>query len=583
MITAQKSSPNRHIALLAIVFIGFIIFTPIAKAETVKLKNGKIIENCTIHRDGGKIIIEVQGSKLTLPEAAVEILGNSAAPATKALSSADLKDPVALKNNLESELLAAENKCDAEGKSALTKISEDAQYQTTLMRHELLRICDAKKLTEFLADKNNHEFLLRLLNDNEWLRLLLTSGPIKGDPMDVVKYLQTIDQQDPSCLTEPMHKQLAIAIALETADQGKYKNNIAAAVDVYDFYATQYAARELNPIFNDLQAWEMRFVVHRIKRSDLEWYHENVNMPLQRYRGACWQTAYRLRNDFGESIHGRNFYSPWSDKMTWAENVKTHGGVCGSLSTFGTLQAQARGVPAITMGEPGHCAHAIRHARNNWKPSYSLHWKRGLHYSFTERTWQHLLCNEAAYCNEEDNKQAHLHAWQARLHQNKNPQRAFEAWELALAANPIHINFWRECANWMLSSKLAKKKHWLEFTKQAAAALQDYPETAWHLVRIYDRKALKPEMTNDEMIQFYADFHGLVTGKIGPIYWNLPDMMKYQCDTLGKKNNDIAMQLYSKVLPVHSASPDYLPNMITWGQERFGKNEKTRRRIHQNS
>ena len=44
------------------------------------------------------------------------------------------------------------------------------------------------------------------------------------------------------------------------------------------------------------------------------------------------------------------------DSSGEAEKHPTIGGVCGGLSHFGTMAAQAHGIPGYPVGQPGHCA-----------------------------------------------------------------------------------------------------------------------------------------------------------------------------------------------------------------------------------
>ena len=103
----------------------------------------------------------------------------------------------------------------------------------------------------------------------------------------------------------------------------------------------------------------MRFVVgHTWDDKSYEWSNEHVNLPWRRYTDACWAAPYTGNNFFGDTIQGPLFYVPWRDVNTSAENTQVIGGVCGGLSYFGTMAAQAHGIPAYPVGQPGHCAYA---------------------------------------------------------------------------------------------------------------------------------------------------------------------------------------------------------------------------------
>lgn len=105
----------------------------------------------------------------------------------------------------------------------------------------------------------------------------------------------------------------------------------------------------------------------------MEYCLEEVSLPAQGYTGACWYSPYLLNTPFGDSIHGPLYYAPfeggWSSPAAMVRKV---GGVCGSLSNLGASAALANGVPAVTMGEPGHCAYAVLGGEGKWQPAYSL-------------------------------------------------------------------------------------------------------------------------------------------------------------------------------------------------------------------
>ena len=145
-------------------------------------------------------------------------------------------------------------------------------------------------------------------------------------------------------------------------------------------------------MFGALKSWELLFVVGKDwDDASYAWLNDNINIPLARYTDACWAVTYRGESDFGDSIQGPLFYAPWRDLMPMAESVKIHGGVCGSLSTFGATAAAAHGIPAYTCGQPGHCAYAVRLARGKWTggfggPDGGFHtfiWAGNIHYMET--------------------------------------------------------------------------------------------------------------------------------------------------------------------------------------------------------
>lgn len=68
---------------------------------------------------------------------------------------------------------------------------------------------------------------------------------------------------------------------------------------------------------------------------------------------SCWRVRYTLHNKEGVSIHSPGFYQ---GKAATVDTLEKMGGVCGAISKFGVAACRSRGVPATSVGQPGHCA-----------------------------------------------------------------------------------------------------------------------------------------------------------------------------------------------------------------------------------
>ena len=154
-----------------------------------------------------------------------------------------------------------------------------------------------------------------------------------------------------------------------------------------------------------------------------EWALKNVHIPDWQYPASCWRCGYVLDNVYGDSVHGSHYYAPWvgvaTDNHMWlAKNV---GGVCGGLSHFGAASACANGVPALTAGEPGHCAYIVL-VNGKWTPAYSLSWERGLHWiPWDNHTFSSLHLTDDLYAGKNAKKRRLSDAARvlARMYQNK--------------------------------------------------------------------------------------------------------------------------------------------------------------------
>ena len=303
----------------------------------------------------------------------------------------------------------------------------------------------------------------------------------------------------------------------------------------------------------------------------LVWLRDHVKLPVKDYIGACWQAPYRLENVFGDSIHGRNYYAPF-DKMVHAERVRFVGGVCGSLSHYGATAARANGIPAITMGEPGHCAYAVRTARGEWTPAYSLSWERGLHTSLWGCTWTQLVLQEKVLGEKYAADRSSLHLWQARALKDKNPDLADKAYLLVLKAQPLGHPAWLEYAAWLRDSRKLEPLQWKKFHDEALAALAGYPEAAWEVIRIVETAVMK-DVPADERIPFLLSFHNAIAGKDGPVMWALPRALDEQATLLG--NPAAELEFFEQAVALHARSGSWLAPVVAWGSERFGKDGAT--------
>ena len=111
--------------------------------------------------------------------------------------------------------------------------------------------------------------------------------------------------------------------------------------------------------FYKLSTWHLRYVVGSWAEDDeLEWARTNLpNKFLDSSKigeATHEMVPYRLNNDEGVSVHeGAKYYK--NEKVT-LQKMHEIGGVCGAVSRFGAAVSQAHGIPAMPVGQPGHCA-----------------------------------------------------------------------------------------------------------------------------------------------------------------------------------------------------------------------------------
>uniref|UniRef100_UPI003FD8B54E tetratricopeptide repeat protein n=1 Tax=Akkermansia muciniphila TaxID=239935 RepID=UPI003FD8B54E len=369
-------------------------------------------------------------------------------------SSSRLPAPLAQKivsgdfDGLQTELRSTLLKAGEQTKSE-QKLLQNKQYRHLLDIHELLRVTGADKVKAvFSKSAQDAAFIKTFLQDPAWMELYLGAGLIPENSPEGLQILSDIWKADGKSPDFRSYQSLATGLAsvFSTGPMaGRLKTNSANSNPVrrYRIFKKLHQENRLHPGFIKLRPWEMRFVVGSPwDDKSYEWSNEHVNLPWRRYTAACWAAPYTGHNFFGDTIQGPLFYVPWRDLNTTAENTQIIGGVCGGLSYFGTMAAQAHGIPAYPVGQPGHCAYAVRVKRGEWKGGFGGP-DGGMHnHIFGSQAPTSYLLMENVFADNDKADQAYLWAAQARLDEaSGNKDKAIQAWEEALRQPPLHPFF----------------------------------------------------------------------------------------------------------------------------------------------
>ena len=466
----------------------------------------------------------------------------------------------------------------AEDEASLTAAASTTTGRATIARAELRRVA-APAIDEISKTSEGKRFITELEASPELLGDLMYSGPLPDEPGKMLWILHDLWKADRPGLGDPQQRGTAVAVAL-TFGQSKWPRE--QAFSRYKYFRDSHKAGLLHPQYDDLQPWEKRFLVSAGSNgswsgeggwddASLEWLRDNVKLPAKDYTGACWQAPYRLENLFGDSIHGAKYYAPF-EHMIHAKRVREVGGVCGSLSHYGATAARANGIPAITMGEPGHCAYAVRVKRGEWVPSYSLSWQRGLHTSLWGRTWTQLVLQEKVMGENYANARSTAHLYQARAVSKSDRPLAETAYQLALQAQPLNHPAWLEATAFLKESK-PDPATWEACQKAILKALAAYPEAAWQVIASIQPEAMAA-LPEERKIPFLLEFHKAIASQEGPVMWDLESALNTQATSLG---SDVSKQLefFEKVLAEQAGSKSWFAPVIAWGQSKFGKDDAT--------
>ncbi|MBR5185125.1 MAG: discoidin domain-containing protein, partial [Akkermansia sp.] len=259
------------------------------------------------------------------------------------------------------------------------------------------------------------------------------------------------------------------------------------------------------------------------------------------------------------------------------------GCVCGGISHFGAFAAVANGVPALTNGEPGHCAYVLW-LNGTWTPGNTVSWERGLHWQPVLNMWSafsSLHLGSELY-TKLDNDTHMSNVYRVLAHgaaENKKDKMALAYFTDSTSAQPINIAVWQEYNNYLGSHKGGDMKLLSEMQDQMCYLLAPrYPEVvseflgAW----VYP-KMIAAKMPQKDMIPRFHVFWDNIRN-MGPERWRVEkfgrrqiEMMAYQPPPDGKEipppAPERAKPIFKLMMNNLASKVDYLPVMIGWGEE----------------
>ncbi len=481
-----------------------------------------------------------------------------------------------------------------EKKSLMLSLADDSPESHEKVKELNRQLIEAKAekaapwtLDAALNSPQMVELLDRICCDRTWLNQILFSGEC-ARPGRVLAILGEIFKKHPEARRAGVMRDIATATALEYARAGYI---FASAEQRADHFIRNWKAGKLNTGFDKLPFWQMRIVCgakgnHSSGTPEaMQWAVDNLHLPAQKFCGCYWRCGYKLHNIYGESIHGAGYGEPFkgifdNNHYTFTQNV---GGVCGSLSHYGAYAACANGIPAMTAGEPGHCALVVL-VNGKWTPAYSLSWQRGLHWTvwkdmhrFSSLHMQTELMGEKA-ASKTDLSNAYRMVARAFADTN-DKDRASKAYQAAVNVQPLNYLAWREYAEYLKASK-AKQEAWMDFNTRVCDTLSErYPEMSAEILRNF----LYPELAaaassygKNKLEECFLNFWKPVERasrnqeKLEPDAWPVAEMCKAQLDIMKKLGGDekqVTLDFYTLLLTNTFVNRIYAPKVLAWGTE----------------
>lgn len=392
--------------------------------------------------------------------------------------------------------------------------------QQELLVQRMHQLAGSETIESMRADASGLEFLSVLESDNQWLHMVLDSGPVHNGDV-VLGFLRDRWVDDPSLSETVVEQSMTTACALA---MGMRELDPEWMHQRLDWFLAAWKDDRLNSGFGDLTTFERRFLARGLQRTRwttaeaLEYLQSQVCLPRAMYAKAAWRAPYRGHSAFGDTVQGPMYYMPFRDVFgSDAEMAIEVGGVCGSLSHVGAAAAIASGIPALTMGEPGHCAYAVHTTPHEWAPAYSLHWKRSIHTTMSRATWPSLVLSQLAHDNVQQASEAGDLLRRARWFDTHDQVAdADSAFRSACRANPYDESIWQARAAFGVRRDRPGAWWTAVATELMAALMPDHPEPCWVLLR----KHVLPSMSPARKRSTWFRWARLLSGW-GPSQWNI--------------------------------------------------------------
>ena len=432
----------------------------------------------------------------------------------------------------------------------LPELGESAQahvqYQIQKLKAEIAGLEAELKQPVRLADVVKRPRASRLINlianDLGWIGDIVYSGECQMPGRMLNMLANMMERYTRMLPNDRIPRDIATATALEFA---RYGWTVDAACKRAEYFVRNWRQDRLHAGFDKLPFWQRRVVCgwkgnHSSGTPEsLEWALYNVNLPDERYTGCCWRCGYVLNNVYGDSIHGP-YYAGAFDGLYEGEHhrfTQEVGGVCGGLSHFGAAAACANGVPALTAGEPGHCAYIVL-VDNKWTPAYSLSWQRGVHWqpwheNYTFATL-HLTTDLYSPAQKQATRLSNAYRVLAHLYAtNDEAAKAIDCFLKAEDAQPLHYPVYRE------HSELLKRTHadspiaWMQLNDSLCRNLvPKYAECAAVLAQNNLYEPLQKSGASAEQLQAAFDAFWMQTADLGPDRWSTDELLNKQISIL---------------------------------------------------
>ena len=263
---------------------------------------------------------------------------------------------------------------------------ENDGWDPMLMRAALLRHATPRGLAEFAQQGSQEKALLDQLFADEVLmkQILFAGGANGGEYGEAMQVYAAILEASEAAREPGILQRLALGTALQQPWlEGKPRGGVYGIIYTdhqtpdgqvarYLHYENAFLAGELDPAFEDMNAWECRFITNDPYTNDeLTW----TRQMLRTYRpdhitneDHKWRYTRFVKSDVP-------YQSPnWDDAFgTKTQQIVAGGGKCGPRAFYGRTLTRAFGIPARRSTQTGHAAMS-RWTPGGWTICFGAWW-----------------------------------------------------------------------------------------------------------------------------------------------------------------------------------------------------------------
>lgn len=453
---------------------------------------------------------------------------------------------------------------------------DSAETLHMVMLLELIRTTDAAVMTQYASEsKSKCKFLAQFATDADWLELYLSCGLVPYKTHVGIDVLYRIWLEEKGAVK---NKGLAVALASvwgggETDPNppiAKKNPNRYNPVWRYNFFQKNAKRGIMHPGYKDLRPWELRFTVG-IPQQDwddasFEWALEHINVPWDRYDYACWAAIYTDPSLFGDSVQGGMYNYAFAD-ISWAEATHRNGGVCGAMSHLGCVAAMAHGIPAYTVGQPGHCAYAFRIKRGDWRGGFGGP-DGGMHNRiFGNQAPTSYMLMETVFRDDATIAKAYRLSFCAEAMEAIGDKAgALAMWEQALKVSPLHP-FFRASYHKLLKEKGLTPDQAYEYICKLIPLYKHNGFASVDVVK--DLNEQINGMSDEQKATIYGLMHQMIADT--PTSWavNVESLLKSQSESL--KTDAARVKYLTALFATHMGAEDATTfgKVLEWGVKTY--------------